>query len=135
MNSFELKIITPESVLFDTTCLQVNLPGTEGRMGVLAGHMNLISLLEPGVVEVFSTSSNKITQFIITDGFAEINANQCVILVEKGIETTLIDVEEFKQKLDKCQQELDQANLAIEIEMLTNQIKFLQSAINNKLHL
>lgn len=130
MDTFELKIVTPSGLLLDVNCMQVNLPATEGKMGVLAGHMNLVSMLEPGLVEIFTdTSSIPQIKFIVADGFAEINGKQCILLVEEGVELNSVNVEEFKKKLEQYRQELNQATLMVKRNILTNQIKFLESAL------
>jgi F-type H+-transporting ATPase subunit epsilon len=84
MRSFAFQIITPEAVVFEADCKEINLPGIDGRFGVLAGHMNFVSLLIPGTVIAEVAESGKFIKFEITDGFADVTSERCVILVESA---------------------------------------------------
>ena len=48
MATFHFDFVSPESVLFSGEVDQVDLPGAEGDMGVLAGHAPLVTTLRPG---------------------------------------------------------------------------------------
>ena len=41
-------------MLFSGDVDQVDLPGAEGDMGILAGHAPLVTALRPGIVTIFS---------------------------------------------------------------------------------
>ena len=42
-------LVSPERLLLSENAEMVTIPGTEGEMGVMAGHMPLISTLQPGI--------------------------------------------------------------------------------------
>jgi len=46
--TFHFELVSPEKIAFSGDVDQVDVPGTEGDFGVLAGHAPLISLLRPG---------------------------------------------------------------------------------------
>jgi len=48
MATFHFELVSPEKIAFSGEVDQVDVPGTEGDFGVLAGHAPLISLLRPG---------------------------------------------------------------------------------------
>ena len=48
--SLQVKVITPEKIIWDTTSEQIILPSTGGDLGILADHAPLATVLEPGVV-------------------------------------------------------------------------------------
>ena len=62
--SFDL--VSPERLLLSTVAEMVTIPGTEGEMGVMAGHMPLISTLRPGIITV----SDGDQRFYVMGGFA-----------------------------------------------------------------
>ena len=47
--SFDL--VSPERLLLSEDAEMVTIPGAEGEMGVMAGHMSLISTLKPGIID------------------------------------------------------------------------------------
>jgi len=48
MAKLQFELVSPEKLVFSGEVDQVDVPGTEGDFGVLAGHAPLISLLRPG---------------------------------------------------------------------------------------
>lgn len=56
----QLEVLTPERLLYRGLIDLVNLPGKDGRFGILEGHAPLISVLQAGEIEVLqSTAGNK----------------------------------------------------------------------------
>jgi F-type H+-transporting ATPase subunit epsilon len=100
MGLFTLKIITPEGKFFEKQCRQVNVPGLNGRLGILARHVDFVSILKPGPVDVFLEDSN-VTRIIISSGVLEMRDNNCILLVENGSTLEDLDIDAVKQKLEK----------------------------------
>ena len=48
--ALQLLVITPERKAVETEADEVELPGSEGYLGILPGHTPLITLLKPGVL-------------------------------------------------------------------------------------
>jgi F-type H+-transporting ATPase subunit epsilon len=84
MASFEISIITPEGATYIGQCDQAILPGSEGVFGVLANHMNMISLLKAGVVIVEDNFNDNqaFKKYVISSGIAEVSNNRLSIKSE-----------------------------------------------------
>lgn len=79
--SFDL--VSPEQLVLSTDADMVTLPGSEGDMGVMAGHAPVITTLRPGII---AAAQGKETQrFVVLGGFAEINAAKVTVLAEEAI--------------------------------------------------
>lgn len=76
-------LVSPEKLLLSTTADMVTLPGSDGDMGVMAGHMSLISTLRPGVVAV--TGGEDEGRFYVTGGFAEVTAEKVTVLAQQAL--------------------------------------------------
>jgi len=50
MASFQFDLVSPERLLFSGLVDQVDVPGSEGDFGVLAGHAPLMTTLRPGIL-------------------------------------------------------------------------------------
>ena len=50
--TFTLQIISPTRIFFDEEVDMVEMRTTEGEIGVLAGHIPLTAIVEPGVVKI-----------------------------------------------------------------------------------
>jgi len=70
MATFHFDLVSPEKLLFSGEVDQVDIPGTEGDFGVLAGHAPLVSALRPGIMTV--TVSGQQQRMVVLGGFAEV---------------------------------------------------------------
>ena len=77
----QLKIVSPEKVVFDGDVQRVVVPGTVGRFEIPTDHAPIISSLEEGDVE-FTTLDGENTQFAIRGGFVEVKKNNVSLCVE-----------------------------------------------------
>ena len=85
MAIFEISLVSPEALVFFGEVEQVDLPGTEGDLGVLAGHAPIVAALRPGIVRMIADGKNE--EFVVLGGIAEfsqstLNIRPCVGLVE-----------------------------------------------------
>ncbi len=52
MATFHFELVSPQKIGFSGQVDQVDVPGSNGDFGVLAGHAPLIALLRPGIMTV-----------------------------------------------------------------------------------
>jgi F-type H+-transporting ATPase subunit epsilon len=91
MPTFHFDLVSPEHLVFSGEVDQVDVPGSEGDFGVLAGHAPYVATLKPGIVVVHVGGERK--RMVVTGGFAEVSANGLTILADMA--TTL---EEFDRQ-------------------------------------
>ena len=78
-----LEIVTPSMVIVSEPVEMVVVPGSDGQIGALPRHSQVMSSLERGVVEVYN--DNKVSSRIMIDGgIAEINPTSVIILAERA---------------------------------------------------
>jgi F-type H+-transporting ATPase subunit epsilon len=77
-------LVSPERLLLSEEADMVTIPGTEGEMGVMAGHMPLITTLRPGVVSV-SGGREASQRYVVLGGFAEINQTKVTVLADEAV--------------------------------------------------
>lgn len=75
-----LKIISPEKILFSGEVESVLVPGTVGEFEILKDHAPIISTLEEGRV-IYTTATGK-QQLNILGGFVEVKRNEVSLCVE-----------------------------------------------------
>lgn len=76
----QFDLVSPERRLASAQVEAVSIPGAEGDMTVMAGHAPTITTLRPGVLKVQGGDD-----YIVTGGFAEINADGLTILAERAV--------------------------------------------------
>lgn len=59
MNSFPLKIVTPDGLQFDGTAEELIVRTTSGDLGILAGHINCVAPLGMGQALVLSNGQKR----------------------------------------------------------------------------
>jgi F-type H+-transporting ATPase subunit epsilon len=66
------------------------VPGSEGNFGVLPGHAPLISLIRPGMIEVYE--GRTVTQrFFVVGGIAEVTPERCTVLADEALAPEALD--------------------------------------------
>ena len=63
---FNLEIISPDKIIFNSETKQVIIPAYEGIMTILKNHISLITFLRPGFIEV--ENLNKTEKFYVENG-------------------------------------------------------------------
>ena len=102
--SFQLTIVTPQGSIFDGPVEAVVLPGTEGDFGVLESHERLLAPLRIGEVEIRSSDGTVFAA--IADGFAQVDGDQVVVLVESCEVDGNLDVARAELARDRAEQGL-----------------------------
>ena len=121
MATFHFDLVSPEKLLFSGEVDQVDIPGTEGDFGVLAGHAPTVSALRPGIMTVYV--NNNALRMVVLGGFAEVSADGKLTVLadladaveefDRGILSERISAQEQKIKelegsaLDKAIERLD----------------------------
>ncbi len=124
--SLLIEIVTPEKVVFSDKADSVVLPTTEGELGVLAGHIPLLTALAPGELQVLTEGK---TEYLTVDkGFAQVLGDKVSVLTEGAIDVEAIDlsaVEDAQLRAEKALAEAaDQKLDPAEVEQLETIVRF-----------
>jgi F-type H+-transporting ATPase subunit epsilon len=130
MAALHFEFVSPERVLFSGDVDQVDLPGAEGDMGILAGHAPLVTPLRPGIITIFNGGSREAV--VVSGGFAEVGPAGLTVLADRAVardeyDTTML-ASEIKDAEEDVADETDEARrdrLARRLE----QLKTLQAAL------
>ena len=120
--SLTLRVLAPDQSVFDGPAEEVILPSTTGLLGILPGHISMVTALDIGVLRVLINGNwNSIA---LMGGFAEVEANEVTVLVngaELGnkIDASLAEIELEKAKNDFLVVE-DQANSTEKVKAQQN---------------
>ena len=102
------ELVAPERLLASEEVDMVVAPGADGDFGVLPQHSQLMSLLRPGIIEVYE--GDRVAQRIfVGGGFAEVNERGCTVLAEEAVPINEIDVEAAQSRIRLAQDDLTSA--------------------------
>ena len=94
-------LVSPERMLLSRPVDMVTVPGSEGYMGVMAGHASLVSTLRAGMIDMLDDGQD--TRFFIRGGFAEISAEKITVLAEEAIPISELDIAVLDQRITDAQ--------------------------------
>src|SRR6202045_2440625 len=89
MASFHFDLVAPEKLLFAGEVAQADLPGSEGDLGVLAGHAPLVTALRPGIIVVFREAGD--LRVVVNGGFAEVGPAGLTVLADMAVPVAEFD--------------------------------------------
>lgn len=132
--SLTLEIVTPEAKVYSDTVDNVVVPTVEGEIGILPGHLPLLSQVADGELRV--TKGNDLETLVIGDGFVEIQGDKVSVLAEHAIEENQIDEDAVEKAMQRAQAALDEAkkdNLdPAEVERLESVVRFAVAQLGIK---
>ena len=97
MAKIAFDLVSPEKLLLSDTADMVTIPGTEGYMGVMAGHSPVVTTLRPGMIDVLKDGVDQ--RYFIRGGFAEVSATKVTILAEEAIPFAELDLQVLDQRI------------------------------------
>jgi len=79
----QFDLVSPERRLASFEADEVMVPGSEGDITAMAGHMPLITTLRPGIVRARGGDGDR--EFVVSGGFAEVAATTVSVLAERAL--------------------------------------------------
>ncbi len=102
-----LEIVTPEAKVYSDTIDSVVIPTVEGEIGVLPGHIPLLTQVEDGELRVTKGAATQL--LVVSGGFAQIDGDRVRVLAENAINEEKIDEQAVEAALKRAEQQLREA--------------------------
>jgi len=130
MAELHLDFVSPESVLFSGDVDQVDLPGAEGDMGILAGHAPLVTPLRPGIVTIYRGGARE--PVVVTGGFAEVGPAGLTVLADRAMAREDFDTATLANEIKDTEEDVADSTNEAQRDKLArhlDQLKTLQAAL------
>lgn len=75
----KIKVVIPEKEIFNGEAKSINIPTESGRVTILPNHIELISVIVPGRIEIEGEDKNK--KFLSEGGVLEVFKNEVNLLL------------------------------------------------------
>ena len=105
--SLNVRVITPDKVVWDADAEELILPSSTGQLGILTDHAPLLTALDIGVMRVKAETGW--TSMVLMEGFAEVEDNKVTILCNGAEEASSIDLNSAQAELEKVTLLVDEA--------------------------
>ena len=124
---FKVEIINPDkSFLSKEDTIEVVVPAFEGEMGILKDHISMISFLKPGIIKIYSKSSED--QYYIEDGILEFKENNLSVLTSKIFNLKDLEKSKIQELLKLAEEDTNKTNINDQLRYLADQkIEVLKS--------
>ena len=117
---FRIEIINPEkSFLSKDDVTEVVVPAFEGEMGILKDHISIISFLKPGIIKIFSKSSED--QYYIEDGILEFKNNSLSVLTSSIFNLKNLEKSKIQELLKSAEDEINNGEINDQLRYLADQ--------------
>lgn len=98
----QLKVITPEKVIFDDQADELILPTINGEIAVLPQHVDLLTQIAPG--EMIIKAKGKNHHVAVTGGFLQIDKGSLSVLAEYAIRSDEIDAKKAQEAQKRAEE-------------------------------
>ena len=119
-----LEIVTPEARVFSDTIDTVVIPTVDGEIGILPGHIPLLTQVQDGELRV--TKGTVVSFLAVGGGFAQVFSDKVSIIAERAITEDKIDEKAVENALQRAEQAIKDAKDMdpAEFEHLQNMVRF-----------
>jgi len=124
-----LEIVSPDRLLLSEEVDEVTIPGSEGYLGILPGHLPLLTMIGIGVLS-YHHGGQKFS-FAISRGFAEVLPDRVIIMadsIERPDEIDLQRAREAKERAEKRLHSKDQIDVQETMDALMRATSRIQVA-------
>nr|YP_010196163.1 ATP synthase CF1 subunit epsilon [Gracilaria caudata]UAD83560.1 ATP synthase CF1 subunit epsilon [Gracilaria caudata] len=105
--TLNIRVIAPDRTVWDANAEEVILPSSTGQVGILKGHIPLLTAIDIGVMRV--RIEKEWQPIILLGGFAEVKENKITILVNGAEQVSELDIKIAQENLDKATKILNEA--------------------------
>ena len=103
----QFDLVAPERRLSSVQAREVLIPGADGDMTAMAGHVPTITTLRPGVLRVVHAGGTD--EFVVLGGFAEITGTSVSVLAEQAIRRSEMTAEMHARFVEEARASAAQA--------------------------
>ena len=132
MAKLHFDLVSPEKLLFSGEVDQVDVPGSEGDFGVLAGHAPFVTTVRPGILTIFQDGTG--LKIVVNGGFAEVNPEGLTVLADMAVPLEDFDRAVLAGQIKDTEEDVADAKLPWQRDKLAHkldQLKQLQAALGS----
>ncbi|HDL4278396.1 TPA: F0F1 ATP synthase subunit epsilon [Mannheimia haemolytica] len=116
-SQFELTVVSAERKIFEGTVASVRVSGTDGELGVYAGHAPLLTAIKPGMVK-FTLADGKEEFIYVSGGFLEVQPTVVTVLADTAIRGEELDEQRIlaaKRKVEETLSKTSDADMTAKL--------------------
>lgn len=138
MATIVVDVVSAEASVYSGEAKFVALPGQEGELGILPGHVPLITRIRPGAVRI-QTADGTEESIFVAGGLLEVQPDRVTVLADVAVRSKDLDEAKAKQAIEAAEQakinasgEIDIARVQAKLSALSAQLQFIKKLRQNK---
>lgn len=136
MESFKLQIMASDHMVYDGDAESISVSTTEGSIGVLAHHSNIIMAVVPGELEYVPAGQTAADAglsgrqtIIVSDGLLKVENGEVMVLVDTAEKPEEIDEARARLAEEKAREDLKRAHSNREAALASAELSRAMSRI------
>ena len=132
MSTIRVDVVSAEESIFSGEAKFVALPGESGELGILPGHIPLITRIKPGAVRIEKADGGEEFVFV-AGGILEVQPNHITVLSDTAIRGKDLDEakatdarKEAEEAVKNAKSDIDLAKATSELAVMAAQIAALR---------
>ncbi|GAA5193812.1 F0F1 ATP synthase subunit epsilon [Ferrimonas gelatinilytica] len=128
-----LDVVSAHEKLFSGLVETVQVTGIEGELGILPGHVPLLTAIKPGMVRIVK-QHGKEEMIYLSGGILEVQPNSVIVMADVAIRAEDIDVEAAREAKRAAQERIAHAGVdfdydaaQIELERALAQLRVVET--------
>jgi F-type H+-transporting ATPase subunit epsilon len=130
MATIHFDLVAPDRLVFSEAVDQVDIPGSEGDFGVLAGHAPYVATLKPGILIVHVGGQQR--RFVVSGGFAEVSGGRLTVLADTATAFDDFDAAQLAAQIKDTEEDVadtTEGHQKDKLEHRLSQLRALQQAV------
>lgn len=107
MKSFHLQVLASDSVFYDGKCVMAVLPATDGQIGIMANHGDIVAAVEVGEIRIQQEDESWL-RAVVGKGVMQFINNRMTVLTEFAELPEQIDEKRALAARERAQERLRQ---------------------------
>lgn len=107
MKSFHLQVLASDSVFYDGKCVMAVLPATDGQIGIMANHGDIVAAVEVGEIRIQQEDESWL-RAVVGKGVMQFINNRMTVLTEFAELPEQIDEKRALAARERAQEQLRQ---------------------------
>ncbi len=129
MATIKVDVVSAEENIFSGEAELVSLPGASGELGIMPGHLPLITLIRPGFVRIHRPGQKEVEQVFVAGGVLEVQPDLVTVLADTAIRSKDLDEAKAQEALEAAQKARKTATGDLEIAKIEAEMSALAAEL------
>ena len=105
MDVFQVHILAVDRSFYEGPCLSLTVPTSDGELGILAHHSNMIAAVRPGTLR-YQVPGQPVRTAAVSPGMVKVEHNDVLVLVDSAEHPEEIDAARAQREADEAREAL-----------------------------